>query len=88
MSKKRKKIGAWITYQFVDSPSLHDGYVSFAIMPVYDHTDDHTMTDTYGVPDVSIFYYTTDQEIKASLKLGIYEDDWKVVSIDSYVYAE
>lgn len=87
MSKRRKKIGAWITFQFEDSDDTHQGFVSFAGMPIYGCEEEDNMFDANGVPDHAIFYYCTDQEIKASLKLGVYEDDWKVVSIDSDVYA-
>ena len=87
MSKKRKKLGAWITYQYDDSPSTCDGFISFGVLPIDDDTDEDSL-DSNGIPDFAIFYYCQESEIKHALKTGETMDEFKVIAIHYYLYED
>ena len=78
--KDRQPIGAWITYRFNDMAQSLIGYVSFG-----EYLED-AETDSHGINDDEIFFYLSAAELKEKLASQEYGDEWKVISIDQYIY--
>lgn len=75
--------GAWVEYRYHDEDDTtepHLGYISFG------DYDEDAGTDTYGVHDTRVFYYSSTEELPTLMERSNGEDFY-ILSF-SFVYTE
>lgn len=83
MKETRTARGAWVLYRYEDDDPTTEprmGYISFGD---YDEDAD---TDTFGVPDTKVFYYSSAEELPTLTEQGAGHDFYLVEY--SVVYAK